>query len=131
MNIFLKTSLNIIKRQQFLLVPIMFIVIVILTIILNQQLTRKKQKETFTTGAILISPSPKRHSDYLTEVLITMSPIKEDGFLLEFDFKHNRFSVTLTPPSETSFNKFMSWVEKHNFKEISLSEFYFENYSVK
>lgn len=125
----MKELLNKFKQKKFkkvLLAVGILILIALVLIILN------KRKETTnnveTTGVIQISPPPITETDKLVDILITISPINESNFTLMFDYKNNRFSVTLNPATIENYNSFVTWKNDHGFSTIPISEFYFENY---
>lgn len=130
----MKNIKELIKNKKFTRIFLLVVVVVIATTILfkNRTVIKRTFKQDtgeVSTGAIPTSPEPKTQADELIDILITISPVEESYFSLKFDYKNNRFSVTLNPANNDSYNNFVTWKNDHGFEEIPLTEFHFENYS--
>lgn len=54
-------------------------------------------------------------------------PIKKDGFSIEYSYKNNTYTVTLSAPYETSKNQFLTWIKQQGVTNISAVRINFLN----
>lgn len=76
------------------------------------------------TGALYISPTD---SEYIQMSLIgdlrDKCPIENSAFKIDFNYKNNKFVVTLKEPKEENKKLYEKWVEQAGYNQIDLINF--------
>lgn len=82
--------------------------------------TRRVDDYFSDTGAVYISPTDNEYTEIeLIKILRSKVPIKNEGFSVDFDYKVNKFIVTITDGSQNNKDVFEKWLSETGYNQIS------------